>query len=390
MNATLNEAPAAEIATRPTVLILQPNPSSPSEQFLCAHAERLPARTIVIHGPVPAIDRVPLLPQGFVPRAWRRVQRFVQGRRWDAEVTRAYGVAIRRYRPAAALAEYGETGVDAVEACQTAGVPLIVHFHGYDASIRDVLRDMESRYKMMFAAASAIVVVSRAMKRKLISLGAPAEKVHHVTYGIDCNDFRGADPEHASPVFLAVGRFTEKKAPDLTLRAFAAMLPSCPTARLRMIGFGHLLEPCKELARSLQIADSVDFLGMCPPEAVQAEMRKARCFVQHSLEAPNGDCEGTPVAILEAGASGLPVISTRHAGIPDVVIESETGFLVDERDVAGMAEFMRRIALDGALAAKLGAAARTHIAAEFSSTKSIGKLWAVIASCIAKPVGSVD
>ena len=112
-----------------------------------------------------------------------------------------------------------------------------------------------------------------------------------------------------------------------------------------------------------------------------ALMESARAFVQHSVEAPSGDAEGTPVAVLEAGASGLPVVATRHAGIPDVVIEGKTGLLVEEHDVAGMADAMLRLIDDPPLAANLGAAARDHVRAHFSMERSIDRLWRIIAPC---------
>jgi len=112
-------------------------------------------------------------------------------------------------------------------------------------------------------------------------------------------------------------------------------------------------------------------------------MQKARCFVQHSVVASSGDSEGTPVGILEAGASGLPVVSTRHGGIPDVVIEGETGFLVAENDVDGMAQRMVQMATSPDLAGMLGHRARKHIQDSFSSERSLGRLWSIIESAIA-------
>ena len=107
-------------------------------------------------------------------------------------------------------------------------------------------------------------------------------------------------------------------------------------------------------------------------------MRRARMFVQHSVEASSGDSEGTPVSIMEAGASGLPVVSTYHGGIPDVVIHDETGLLVKERDVAGMAHHMVRLLADRALARKFGHAARQRVEMHFSATRSIECLWTII------------
>ena len=104
-------------------------------------------------------------------------------------------------------------------------------------------------------------------------------------------------------------------------------------------------------------------------------MRRARAAVQHSMRASNGDSEGTPNSLKEAGASGLPVVATRHGGIPDIIIDGKTGFLVDEGDVERMAEYMTQLAKDPILAARLGRAAREHVCAEFSMEQSIGNLW---------------
>jgi glycosyltransferase involved in cell wall biosynthesis len=91
-----------------------------------------------------------------------------------------------------------------------------------------------------------------------------------------------------------------------------------------------------------------------------------------------GDSEGTPVGVLEAGASGLPVVATRHAGILDVVVDGATGLLVDEGDVVGMAEHMLRLAREPELAGRLGQAARRRICAHFTMDQSIAKLWSII------------
>jgi glycosyltransferase involved in cell wall biosynthesis len=220
------------------------------------------------------------------------------------------------------------------------------------------------------------------MRSKLISLGAIPHKVHVIACGVDCKQFVGSEPAKTPPLFLAVGRFVEKKGPDLTIAAFAQVYRELPEAQLRMVGNGELFERCRSLAKEMKIDHAVTFLGAQPHKVVSEEMRRARCFVQHSIEARSGDCEGTPLSILEAGASGLPVISTRHAGIPDVVAEGETGFLVDERDVSGMAAHMLRIAREPELAGTIGNAARHRIESNFTMEQSLERLWAVIAECI--------
>jgi glycosyltransferase involved in cell wall biosynthesis len=373
---------------RPSLLIVQPNSPSASETFLQAHADHLPARVRVMSGAPPAIDGRPLRSQALVWRAWRKALRVLRGQGWEAEATAAFLEAFRRHRPAAVLAEYGESGVAVLSACRRADVPLVVHFHGYDASLHECLRRMAGPYREMFRDAAAVIAVSQPMREQLIALGAPPEKVHWSPYGVDCTRFGGAAPEVAGPVFLAVGRLVEKKGPRWTLEAFAGVRRACPQARLRVIGDGPLREACRRRAAELEIAAAVDFLGACPPPVVQEEMRRARCFVQHSVEAPDGDREGMPVSVLEAGASGLPVVATRHAGIPEVVVEGQTGFLVEERDAAGMAGHMLRLAQDPELAGRLGRAARERVAADFSLPRSIDRLWGIIEQAIRLPSSS--
>lgn len=300
----------------------------------------------------------------------------------ERETTAAYLKVFRERKTEAVLAEYGGAGVQVMNAAERAGIPLIVHFHGYDASNKSVLEEHKKTYPQMFETASAIIAVSRAMQRKLIELGAPEEKVHYNPYGVDCERFGGADPGSAPPIFIAVGRFTEKKAPQITIAAFARTLKACPEARLRMIGEGPLLEECQLLAKQLGIEHAIEFLGGQEHSVVQAEMQRARCFIQHSVVAPSGDAEGTPVSILEAGATGLPVVSTRHAGIPDVVVEGQTGFLVDEGDEVGMADHMIELGREAALAARMGKAAREHIQQKFSQQQSFAQLWRIIQSCM--------
>jgi glycosyltransferase involved in cell wall biosynthesis len=328
----------------------------------------------------PSLNERPVL--GLPQRACCKMGRMRFRNDAQREVTAAYTKAFLRSDASAVLAEYGTTGVLVVPACRLLGIPLIVHFHGYDASVQSVLDEHRESYPIMFKQAAAIIAVSRAMERKLISLGAAREKVHYNPYGIDCTRFYGAIPAQAPATFLAVGRFVEKKAPHLTITAFRRVHDAYPAARLRMIGEGPLLERCKHLANELGLNGAITFLGARSHEVVQEEMRQVRCFVQHSVEASTGDSEGTPVGILEACASGLPVVSTRHAGIPDVVREGETGFLVDEHDVDAMAERMHRLANNAELAGEMGRAARAHVRSNFSREQSLGRLGAIIESCI--------
>jgi glycosyltransferase involved in cell wall biosynthesis len=145
-----------------------------------------------------------------------------------------------------------------------------------------------------------------------------------------------------------------------------------------MLGNGPLRETCLELARDLEVESSVSFPGGIDHNGVVGWMRRVRCFVQHSRRAADGDSEGTPLAVLEALSCGLPVVSTRHAGIVEAVQDGVSGFLVDEGDVDGMAKYMLRLVREPGLAARMGVAGRRHVKANYSSEKSLGRLRAVL------------
>ena len=95
-------------------------------------------------------------------------------------------------------------------------------------------------------------------------------------------------------------------------------------------------------------------------------MREVRGFVQHSMVAPDGDSEGNPVAVMEAQLSGLPVVATRHAGIPEVVVDGQSGLLVGEGDESAMAQAMAQLVMDPDLAARLGDFGRRHVQERFT------------------------
>jgi len=280
------------------------------------------------------------------------------------------------------LSEYGINGAKIYKACELANIHHVVHFHGYDASSRDTLVKYKNAYQEMFKSASCLIVVSKAMRDKLISFGAPPEKVKLNPYGVSIARNDLADPDNSPPIFLAVGRFVEKKAPHITIQAFSKVCHKTPQSKLIMVGEGPLLSQCQDLVRNLGIQKHVFFAGVHSRRSVSKLMRLCRVFVQHSMTASNGDSEGLPLALLEAGAAGLPVISTRHAGIPDAVIEGENGFLVDEGDTEKMAEAMYNLARNPKMAGWMGRNYRQRIEKHFSIKKSMHGLQCILHKAI--------
>ena len=258
-----------------------------------------------------------------------------------------------------------------------------MHFHGFDASVYDIIKKYATWYQNVFAYASSVVAVSAKMKDDLIKLGCPENKIKISACG-PADMFLDAAPGYSNNRFLSVGRFVEKKAPHLAILAFQKVLSLYPDAKLVMVGDGALLPVCKDLTEALGISDSVHFMGIQTPEQVKGLMEKSVAFIQHSIVAQNGDSEGSPVSVMEAQAAALPVISTYHAGIPEVVIHGETGFLVKEKDISCMAEYMVRILAEPGLAKKLGQKGRQEIQSRFSQPTHLAFLQQQIEQALGK------
>lgn len=359
-------------------VINAPSPDALTETFIHAHYQRLPFAIIPLFrrrvpystargrliGVAPALLRNAGEALGFAALS-------TAGQAWGNRQVAAW---LRAQRPDVVLAEYGPLGATLRRACALADVPLVVMFHGYDAYHVDCLQNYQKSYQDLFSGAAAVVAVSRAMAEQLITLGCPPEKLSVNPYGVCPHRFQGASPGTVGPNFLAVGRLIEKKAPHHTIAAFARVCTSVPAAQLTLIGTGPMERQCRQLVDHLGISSNVRFAGAQPPDVVQAQLSQSRAFVQHSVTASCGDSEGTPVAILEAQMSGLPVVSTRHAGISDVVRHWETGFLCEENDVTTMGDQLLRLAIDPALADRLGHAARSHALAHYSIDRHIQAL----------------
>jgi glycosyltransferase involved in cell wall biosynthesis len=290
----------------------------------------------------------------------------------ERSIHKAFAAFFRQHDVDCILAEFGPTGADIAPHSKQLGIPLIVHFHAHDAHRTKIVEEYRERYRLMFYIAFKIVTVSRFMTETLIGLGADPAKIVLNPYG-PRETFFSVNPDY-EPVILSLGRFTDIKANYLTLAAFARVVEDKPDASLVMVGDGELLETCKTLAKQWGIERRVSFPGAVLHGEILPFFQHACCFAQHSVTPSYGDAEGTPVAVIEASAAGLPVVSTRHAGIPDVVVHDETGFLVDEGDVNGMAAHMTRLINDAELARRMGKAARERIRRYFSLDRHISCL----------------
>jgi len=248
-------------------------------------------------------------------------------------------------------AHFGPCGIRVYPISRRLGVPLLITFHGFDASHLLRRHPYVRALRRMFDDPNVYgIAVSSGMRDNLAGYGVDAGRILPLHPGIDTSFFdpSGVDgPEEAGAfVFLQVANFVEKKGQRYAVMAFAELLRHYSTGSARepslvLAGDGPLRKQIEELVDRLGIGDRVRFIGPVDRVEVRQLMAGADVFVHHSVTGANGDQEGLPSALLEAMAMGLPVLSTWHSGIPELVRDGVDGILVRERDVRALSEPMR-------------------------------------------------
>lgn len=351
----------------PNIAVANPNRNKYTETFVRRRIQSLELAGYYVHNlygaylPYADYNRGLLLFDSLAAKKfleWLAAVMNLSAQHFDRLVFKWY---LKKHRVKIVVIEFGTTGAETYNLCVECGIPFIVTFHGYDVWNEKVLEQNAERYKKMFLYAAEVIGVSKGICQKLQELGCAPEKLHYLPAPAAFEQIIYTDHSNKAPVFLSVGRFAEMKSPHLTILAFNEVLKKIPEAKLIMVGKdggGELFEACVILARALKIDTHIEFKGILNHDEVLKEMQNARMLVQHSLTTPvTGDKEGTPVAVMEAMASGLPIVSTRHSGIAELITHGHNGLLVEEYDYLGMADCMIELALNNEQAAALGLAA---------------------------------
>jgi glycosyltransferase involved in cell wall biosynthesis len=362
------------------LLVIAPNLGARSETFVRRHMEALlPGGTAV----VVRQSRGAGLGH-WTPRAPHLALDEVRWSGGSGAVARAYWRLVRQLPPAAGraterfaaqhgacvvLVEWLDLAVLCLGVARRLGLPLFAHAHGYDASERWLGSRRWRRAYAPLRRAAGIVVVNRLQRERLARLGLPRERIHVIPCGVDVPGFPDGRPpsrqtcgpgsEPAAPVVrvLVVGRLVPKKAPLTVLEAFRRARARVPELRLDIVGDGPLLPAARRYLGDHELGAAVTLHGGLGHAEVLDLMARADVFLQHSVTDPEtGDEEGLPVSLLEAMAHALPVVATRHAGIPEAVADGETGLLQAEHDAQGTAEALVTLAHDPTLRARLGCA----------------------------------
>lgn len=367
-------------AGRPTILLYRDKFLAPSETFIRDHLAHLrrydwlvAAENLLPGGLDVASGKAHVLGQARgVSRAHPAVLRRV-GVGPEGVKAAQIGGLVRSLRPALVHAHFGPEGAIAQRGMSRSGVPLVVTFHGWDASVRpEVMRSyggpaahMIAHWTSFMDRADAIIAVSEAIKSELLSRGAPARKIAVIPCGVDTSRFPVAQPRPDGPI-LFVGRLVEKKGCGDLIEALAGV-PHAPP--LLVLGEGPLRGELEQQAADLRV--DVEFRGVCTPTEVRAAMASSRFVVMPSRRADTGDIEGLPVVALEAGATGRPVIGYRHSGMPSAVVDGRTGLLVREGDVVALARALSSATGGEVDLPAMGRAARAHVVSNFEQSRLV-------------------
>jgi glycosyltransferase involved in cell wall biosynthesis len=241
-------------------------------------------------------------------------------------------------------------------------------------------------YRRLFEKAAGIICCSRFIAGKLQSIGCPDQLLHISPGGVDVGRFKPS--KRVAVRALAVGRLVEKKAPHLTIEAFAKVASRFPAARLDLVGDGPLWDLCEATIRRFGLEGRAVMHGARNSDFVARLMGETSVFLQHSVTARNGDTEGFGISLVEAMACEVPVVSTTHNGFVDTVEDGVTGFLVEERDVEAMAAGIQRLFERPDEAIKMGIAGRKRVVRNFTHERLRERLLAIMK--ISEPPGIGD
>lgn len=283
-----------------------------------------------------------------------------------------------RLLPDVAYVEFLTTAVLVSDFFQSKNIPYIVHAHAYD--ITSELNDpyYRQKIKQVFKVVRSIIAPSDYIRKLLILEGCDPAKIEVVRLGIDASrivpiPWREKRKDPPSLIFL--GRLVDKKNPIALIHAFRLVKKEIPEVRLTIIGQGNLENEMRRLIKKFDLEESVTMTGALPRKKSFPIMNRHWIYVQHSVTTLSGDKEGAPVSISEAAAHALPVVSTLHSGIPEQVIDGETGYLVQEGDFETMAERIIKLIRDQELCEIMGKAGRRHILRINNPQKRVDKIF---------------
>jgi colanic acid/amylovoran biosynthesis glycosyltransferase len=272
---------------------------------------------------------------------------------------------------------FGNNGLFWLPFLRKCSLPAVVSFHGADVQVNVDSPTAKRLLKELFAACALVMARSESLASVLIGLGCSPDKLRIQRTGIPLGTFRyfaRERPADGAWRLLQACRLIEKKGLALSLRAFSAFSKLYPNATLTIAGDGPLRGSLEKLAANLRLDGRIRFAGFVGQSDLLGLYQDSHLFLHPSEQTPDGDREGVPNSLLEAMATGLPCIATRHGGIPEAITHLDSGVLVPESDLAAVEHWLARLAVDDNLRDALGRRAAETIKEKFELTTQLQKL----------------
>ncbi|MDL4914792.1 MAG: glycosyltransferase [Enterobacterales bacterium endosymbiont of Blomia tropicalis] len=249
-------------------------------------------------------------------------------------------------------------------------------FHGADISRRHILDEHKRDYVNLFKQSELMLPISHLWQNRLIEMGCPPEKIHVTRMGIEPEKFNFHPRQgfHKPLRIVSVARLTEKKGLDVAVKASAILKQRGGQFQYTIIGNGDQDEMMRDFIAEKGMEDCVTMPGFKPQDEIRNALNEADIFLLPSKTAADGDMEGIPVALMEAMAVGLPVVSTFHSGIPELIEHNVSGWLVEEDNPEALAETLLQLSQGKVDVAPVVAAARHKVETEFNQHVAYGEL----------------
>jgi glycosyltransferase involved in cell wall biosynthesis len=326
--------------------------------------------------PFADVEQLTPVRQGLIRRGYLKYLERKPALIYRGEYEASRRILIRR-DPALMHIYFGNTGVHLLPLIRRWDRPCLVSFHGMDVQHRPEEKDYEQRLRELLQLVPLVLVRSRSIADRLQQLGCRPGKIRMSRTGIPLDGFPPAErsfPTDGRWLLVQACRLVPKKGLFTTLEAFSQFRRAYPLARLVIAGDGPLRESIKNRIRELRIEDSVTLAGFMGQTQLRSLFEQAHLFVHPSHTTEDGNQEGVPNSMLEAMATGLPVVATRHGGIPEAVGDGEQGYLVGEQDVAGVAAALIGLAANPELWRQFGLAASAKVSNTFEQSQQLKQL----------------
>lgn len=332
----------------------------------------LPRRWLRRRAKLGALARSPLEAM----RRYRTAESWSRGTTWSSWETLARSLLRPLRETDCILAHFGPYGLRWLPAVATAGRPYAVFFHGYDAT--SWLTQHPGVYAPLIESGTGFITNGEYLSSRLAAAGVPLERIALCRYGASTDIAAVATrPDLSTRRMLTIARLVEKKGVADSITAFAEAQDVLQGEwTYDIVGDGPLRPSLQDLAARLGVAGLVRFLGFLPRHETIQALLSASVFILASRTAPNGDTEGTPVSIIEATTLGLPVVSTLHAGIPEILPSESAGagLLVPEGAIPGLAAALRLLGASASQRACWGDANRAHARSRYSAETHVATL----------------